>query len=306
MSLAMAYTLIAGKQILKIQDALVSLIREHFVSKDGESYWTDDIGEPADKKLTKAYQEKVRSLRQQITNISQRSLVSYWEANEENCTITPELDKEYSKVAPLVWRRDNLLWVVNNIIQPESIQQAILDDGVPFSFSEPVDIVTELLFCNCGQFPLPPDEMLEGELQLATEHLAVCQFTRSETKTEKSVVIKHTKGNWDCKGCYKSPFNNGVGGTEAKSDIDWCPRFLRGLRHLTPQAYSTEIKGQRSCYAGLLHRQISIEIHDGKQYIIREQRCDTCGYTSTEKAELVTSVDKAIGEDKTVYVIHEE
>jgi hypothetical protein len=173
-------------------------------------------------------------------------------------------------------------------------QDKFKTDGSLFSFTEPIETETILQFCNCGQFPLKPEEMTERESILATEHLKVCQFIRTETVKGLSAVSKHIVGNWDCKACYKD-IELGDHGARQVPSTEWCPRFLRPFRGLAPHQYAEMLKEQKSCYAGILHHQVSIETKDGKNYLVKEEMCDTCGYSDTKRTELVTPV---VGESK--------
>lgn len=293
------YTQDAKQKLESLNQQLKEYISENYIHGEiGTSYWTishKGNRQPADISETEAHQRHIRLLKQQMQNISQDSLYEIFQDsnvvafNKNNTVEGLVTEKDYWKIFPLVMRRKNMDFVFSNILKSLKVYDSI--DGELFSFSEPVDIKVDYLFCDCGQFPLPLEEMMEHEIQLATEHLKVCQHIRTVSTTEKSVVMKHTIGRWDCKACYKSPGTKENPNSEVES-TEWCPRFLRPFRTNTSQQYANILRldhpGQKSCYGGILHKQISVEQDGDKSFIVKEERCDTCGYSNTDKKELIT------------------
>ena len=130
---------------------------------------------------------------------------------------------------------------------------------------------------------------------LAEEHLKVCQYPIETPKEELSVVSKHAVGRWGCKACYVEPVDRKVTGVASNFSVstfklsqEWCPKFLRPFRAYNPSQYLAETKSKNGCYGGILHKQISIALEDdGKQYLVVESMCDTCGYGHSEKQQIL-------------------
>ena len=294
-----AYTEIGRQTMAALQKQLQDYLAEHYIVP-GEGTQSGCWKTKQDSNLSETtqieeHQAHVRSLRTKMRNLYQNDVYTFVNALlsrglVKEAGITPGEEpkpyiSDYRKIAPLVERRKFTAKEIARQVTKSIIER---EDGDRFSFTEPQDIVTEYYYCNCGQFPLALDEMTEGELQLATEHLAVCQFPRIEKVVTQSHVMQHTVGNWDCKACYKEPAENNPSGI---SSLNWCPRFLKPFRTLDPKNYIDVLRlrqqGQRSCYGGILHRQISVSYENGKQYIIHTELCDTCGFTTTDKKEII-------------------
>lgn len=239
-----------------------------------------------DKVEVEYHQAKVRQLKQDMESIAQDSLVDRY---KNETLVIPELKYLFSTIAPLVYRRRN----------PEHVKKILgfnfNPDGELFPFSDPVKILTKYVYCGCGHVTSDANTMTEAEALLAEEHLKVCQFPLERVEEEYSVVSKHTIGRWNCKACYIEPNiqkEQGVAGpfeiTKSKNSTEWCPKFLRPFRSLTPINYLAEVRG-KSCYGGILHKQISISLEkNGKQYLVAESMCDTCGYGRSDKKEIIT------------------
>lgn len=296
------YTEETKQQLKSLNEQLQEYISENFQrGKDGAGYWTishKGNRQPADKSETEAHQRYIRSLKQDMINVSQNSLYEYFNSGIGAIPQGP-VEREYYKIFPLVMRRKNMIFVAQTILKNMHTAPFTMD-GELFSFNEPIDIKVDNLFCDCGQFPLSLEQMMEHEIQLATEHLKVCQHIRVVKTTEKSVISKHTVGHWDCRACYKEPAkmsdtyttHHEATYSEVES-TEWCPRFLRPFRTNTPQQYASILRldrqEQKSCYGGILHKQISVEQDGDKSFVVREERCDTCGYSNTDKKELLTT-----------------
>ena len=281
------------QQLAAIAREQKAYIEQNYVKTDQGGYWIrksisldlEQIIPCTDDEIA-VHQAHIRKLKQRASNLQQEAIIKTFKGIPGGIKPPAELAAAYNEVFPLVARRADLN-TVKTILQLEP-----KEDGELFSFTEPIDVKIVTKFCNCGQFPLAPEKMTDEELAAANSHLEVCQYIREEVTVGKSQVFKHKVGHRDCHSCYKTPVSNGVGGIEAKSNVSWCPRFLRPFRNLSPIAYAEEIHLQRSCYAGLLHHQISVEIIDDVQYIVKESMCDTCGYSTKDEQQIVQQEDK--------------
>lgn len=238
----------------------------------------------------KVHQAQIRKLKQAIINAEQEEFVIH---HQLNIRASQEDVERYNQLLPLVLRRKQLDFVREILGKEPPV------DGELFSFSEPEEIVTTLQFCNCGAITKSVDEMTNTEQELASEHLGVCSNIRTEQIVTKAQVSSHKIGHWDCRACYREPLVTKQQGVmnemaapfdinEAKQSTQWCPRFLRPFRNLTPEAYSKIVK-DAGCYGGILHKQISVILEGTSQYLLTEFKCDTCGYYDATRKQIQTS-----------------
>lgn len=186
------------------------------------------------------------------------------------------------KLAPLVRRRKFL----TNPARPEQLAKFksmfggndIKPDGELFQFEQPTEIKTILKLCGCGLFTEHPSEMTSTQIILADEHIDHCPTPITEEVISQSQPAKHSIGNWGCKACLRI----GDGSMTGRSAIDWCPRFLRPFRYLSPYEYVVAVRNEISCYAGLLHVQLSIVEENGETKSLISKHCDTCGYVESQ------------------------
>ena len=114
------------------------------------------------------------------------------------------------------------------------------------------------------------------------------QFTFQSIQDTDSFQVKHSVGNWLCKGClinHEKGFNFKPG-EEQTRDIVWCPKFITGLAVAGPEKYTELVRKHNPditiCYGGLLHSEFTV---DGNKATMT-RKCDTCGFSTTETKEL--------------------
>lgn len=238
-------------------------MQEYIQSHMQNGQWEGDVEQ---------HQAKVRRYKQAVEEEKQERAVKLYQAGRElNEIMSTEVVADFMKYWPLFSRRE--------------ASRMSCNDGNLFSPIIPEEQVVIYRFCNCGQFPKNPIKMSNTERIFANEHLATCTNIREDKQVEMSMVPQHKVGQWDCRACYR--------GYDGQSSIDWCPRFLRPFRQLSVQEYAkavnTASKSTVVCYAGLLHVQLSVKQVGEKDYIIRTEACDTCGYRHETQEEVAMS-----------------
>lgn len=328
--------------IQQLQINIDNLLSQHY-RRETQKWYTDAIVKEieADEHQTKAYRDAVRVLRHQIRMMREDALIMRAvDAQDSSGTQTDE----FKKLMPLVSRRRHQeLW--GNIRKEKQ-------DGEQFTFVPGPIILDTIKVCGCTNLQLleqiqasslealtgyTAEGLLRAKLDafqaLARQHTLMLDGVH-KTGGEclnpidldiKAHQYKHTIGNWDCKACLNAATAI-TGATQANAAMDenikaleWCPRFMSVLRHLTFADYLKTVAGQNVCYAGLVHSEMSFaeeavearEIRSGelcgdsitKNYVVITKKCDSCNFTDVIKKEYIVP---AVVEEGDVLQVFEE
>lgn len=306
------------EKIVALEQEKQDLLEEYF-DKD-KNCW-----KPTTPEQQKALQARYRSIRNQMVFINQEIMLAEKETPDEiKATLFPLVQRR--RYQEEIQAGEKQAWTFNeNVFHiPDGIGKLEIDGDVFCFHPQEYQEVNEET-CGCGFYsdgwtPANPRELREAEA-----HLQVCQHVVTKVVHDPVHRIKHTRGNWECKGCLvegtKQPdLPPGLAELATVKWIDWCPNFPEWARKLAPEdvaigaviRHGTREAVKKICYAGLMHSQLEWGARENAvspddptrtkiiQHLKIVRMCDTCGHVEVENktSEWVDSpVEVALDEE---------